>query len=147
MFKNRVMFHRFALVLLLAPLQWNGITVDVSAQQDESKAREKPKDQRPQDRRQGSGQQRGERAPGNKGNGGKGGGSGLGNYTEPPPANNVPEHLYNILLGRPTDSSITIRALFHKEAKVFVEYGLESGKLTLKTPVANVASKETRDFD
>ncbi len=132
------------LALCLALLQWNAIAVNVSAQPDESKVGEKSNDQRQQDRRQVGAQSRG---PGRKGNGGKGGGSGLGNYTEPPPANNVPEHLYNILLGRPSDSSITIRALFHKEAKVFVEYGLESGKQTLKTPVANIAAKTTSDFD
>lgn len=44
-----------------------------------------------------------------KGGGGKRGGSGLGNYTMSPPANNVPEHLYNIVLGRPTDVSIAVR--------------------------------------
>ena len=35
----------------------------------------------------------------------RGGGSRLGGYTEPPPVNNVPDHPFNILLGRLTDSS------------------------------------------
>jgi hypothetical protein len=31
---------------------------------------------------------------------GRGGGSWLGGYTEPPPANNVPDHPFNIIVGR-----------------------------------------------
>ncbi len=81
--------------------------------------------------------------------GGKGsgkGGSGLGNYTVPPPANNVPEHDYNILLGRPTDSSITLRVFFHKEAEAWVEYGLEPDRFSEKSPAVTIASKRTHDF-
>ncbi|MDX1925432.1 MAG: metallophosphoesterase family protein [Pirellulaceae bacterium] len=92
--------------------------------------------------RQGTGQSTGQ----STGQGSKRGGSGLGNYTVPPPANNVPEHLFNILLGRPTDSSMTIRALFHRKAKAFVEYGLESGQLTAKTPTASFEARATHDF-
>ena len=40
-FRNRVMLKRFSQVLCLSLLQWNGIAVDVSAQQDESKFGEK----------------------------------------------------------------------------------------------------------
>ena len=79
-------------------------------------------------------------------NKGTGGGSKLGNYTVPPPANNVPKHLFNIVLGRPTDTSITIRALFQQDAKVFVEFSLESGDLMAKTPYANIEAKGTYDF-
>ena len=74
------------------------------------------------------------------------GGSGLGNYIVPPPANNVPDHLYNIVLGRPTDSSITIRILFHQQTTVYIEYGLESGKLIHKTPETHIAAKFAYDF-
>ncbi len=84
---------------------------------------------------------------GGSGKGGSGkGGSGLGNYKEPPAANNVPEHLYNILLGRPSDHGITIRPLFHKATTAYVIYGTEPGKLTQKTPDAKVKAKGTHDF-
>ncbi len=78
----------------------------------------------------------------NKGGGGKGGGSGLGNYTVPPPANNVPDHLYDVILGRPTDTSVTIRIAFHKEAEAHIEYGLESGKLSEKSLIASFAKRK-----
>ncbi len=81
-----------------------------------------------------------------RGGQGKGGGSKLGNYTEPPPANRVPEHPFNIVLGRPTDSSVTIRVLFHEKAEVYVEYGLESGKLDRTTSSVWMEAKEPQDF-
>lgn len=74
------------------------------------------------------------------------GGSGLGNYTVPPPANNVPEHAYNIILGRPTDTGITIRVLFHKPATAYVEFGAVSGSLTEKTESHQFAAREAFDF-
>lgn len=100
-------------------------------------------DQR-ENRKGGQGQNKG---GGGKGGGGKGGGSGLGNYTVPPPANNVPDHLYDVILGRPTDTSVTIRIAFHKEAEAHIEYGLESGKLSEKSPIAMFREKETHDFE
>ena len=93
----------------------------------------------------GRGTRGGGKGGGGKGGGGKGG-SGLGNYTVPPPANNVPEHDYNILLGRPTDSSITLRVLFHKKGEASIEYGLEPDKLTQKLPAVNFGEKGTHDF-
>lgn len=83
---------------------------------------------------------------GSQGRGGGRGGSGLGNYTVPPPANNVPEHLFNILLGRPTDSSITIRALYHQKAEVSVEYGLKASQLDQHTPSTTIEPKQAHDF-
>jgi hypothetical protein len=77
---------------------------------------------------------------------GKGGGSRLGNYTVPPPANNVPEHLYNIILGRPTDRGVTIRVLFHKDASAYVVYGIESENLTSRTPPRKFEAKGIHDF-
>lgn len=96
-----------------------------------------------------SGQGQNNRDGNNKGGGGKRGGkggSGLGSYTVPPPANNVPEHDYNILLGRPTDSSITIRVYFHKTAEATIEYGLESGNLTQKLIAVKIDAKSAHDF-
>ncbi len=90
--------------------------------------------------------QRGGQAGNGRGSGGKSGGSGLGNYTVPPPANNVPEHLFNVVLGRPTDSSIVIRVLFHQAARVRIEYGVESGKLSSQTSEVSVNAKAPHDF-
>lgn len=100
-----------------------------------------------QRRRQDAGQSQESKPEGNRGGkGGKGGGSGLGNYTEPPPANNVPEHLFNIVLGRPTNDSITIRALFHRDATAYVMYGSESGKLSQRSPSFKFKTKKAHDF-
>lgn len=79
-------------------------------------------------------------------NRGKQGGSKLGNYTEPPPANNVPKHLLNIILCRPTDSAITISILFHQTAKAYIKYGLESGKYEFKTSTTKFKQKEASDI-
>ncbi len=91
------------------------------------------------------GGQRGQRGEGGQG-GQRGGGSKLGNYTEPPPANNVPDHLFNILLGRPTDHSVTVRVLFHRSALAHVIYGLESDKLTQVSKEVSIKKKEPFDF-
>ncbi len=131
------MFRRAAVVIILTILHVAIPSTPVTAQSSAAKSNASEADR--QGSANGPGQQR-------RGGGGKSGGSGLGNYTVPPPANNVPEHLYNILLGRPTDSSITVRVLFHKSANVHIEYGLESGKLTQTAPAAKIEEKGTYDF-
>ncbi len=88
----------------------------------------------------------GERGKGGSERGKGKGGSGLGNYTTPPPANQVPAHLYNIILGRPTDRGVTIRVLFHKDAAVQVNYGSDPGKLDAKTSQVTMKAKGTHDF-
>lgn len=113
---------------------------DALAQQGQSKSNDPNTNQR---RDQPGRQERGTQGRGERG---RAGGSGLGNYTEPPAANQVPEHLFNVVLGRPTDSSITIRVLFYQTAKVFVEYGLNPGKLDQKTSAVSIAAKGTFDF-
>ena len=97
--------------------------------------------QRMSDERRGSGRSGGDRAAG-----GRTGGSGLGNYTTPPPANNVPEHPWNIILGRPTGRSITIRVLFHNEATARVIYGTSAEQLSQQTTAATFKPKDTSDF-
>lgn len=70
--------------------------------------------------------------PRGKKGGGKGG-SGLGGYEKPPPVNDVPAQPFNIILGRPTDTSITIRVLTSAEGQGFVTYraeGASEGKST-----------------
>jgi hypothetical protein len=158
-------FVRSILIVALVPLQLSVLIANAVAQTEQRESR----DQRPdlgaaqssgqngngrggksaQSEGQGRGGQR-DGEVGKNGGGGKGvgktGGSGLGNYTVPPPANNVPEHLFNIVLGRPTDHGITVRVLFHKAATAFITYGTESGKLTEKTPSLEFTAKATHDF-
>ncbi len=63
----------------------------------------------------------------------RGGGSRLGGYTVPPPANNVPDHLFNIIVGRLTASTATVRVLFHQRSTVLIQYGERSGSLVSNT--------------
>ena len=44
--------------------------------------------------------------------------------TVPPPANNVPDHLFNIIVGRLTASTATVRVLFHQSSTVLIQYGI-----------------------
>jgi predicted phosphodiesterase len=50
------------------------------------------------------------------------GGSGLGNYEKPPKANEIPDHPFDLILGRPTDSSIEMRILHNADGHGRVEY-------------------------
>ncbi len=77
---------------------------------------------------------------------GRGGGSRLGGYTEPPPANQVPDHPFNIIIGRLTDNSGTVRVLFHSDVKAYLSYGEQSGRLSHKTAVQNRRAGEPFDF-
>lgn len=82
----------------------------------------------------------------------KGIGSRLGGYKLPPPANRVPDHLFNIILGRITDNSATVRALFHSDARVTLTYGIQNmGPIASDQPVGiglvkQVVSGEPVDF-
>ncbi|HIE95909.1 MAG TPA: hypothetical protein EYQ63_02585, partial [Fuerstia sp.] len=76
----------------------------------------------------------------------RGGGSRLGGYTTPPPANNVPDHLFNIIVGRLTDNSSTVRVLFHSDVKAWLNYGDQSGKLSSKTDSQSLQTGEPFDF-
>jgi hypothetical protein len=51
-----------------------------------------------------------------------GGGSGLGNYEKPPKANEIPDHPFDLILGRPTDSSIEVRILHNADGEGHIEY-------------------------
>ncbi|TWT86217.1 metallophosphoesterase [Neorhodopirellula pilleata] len=76
----------------------------------------------------------------------RGGGSRLGGYTEPPPVNNVPDHLFNILLGRLTDNSGTVRVLMHSDARAHLIYGEQSEKYSTKTAFHDLSAGEPFDF-
>lgn len=74
------------------------------------------------------------------------GGSKLGGYTTPPPANNVPDHPFNVLVGRLTNDSSTIRVLFHNDARVWLSYGDQAGKNSDKTEAHDLQAGEPFDF-
>lgn len=55
-----------------------------------------------------------------------GGGSGLGSYEKPPsPANDVPTRTFDLILGRPTDRSITVRVMPFENGQGRIRYGVE----------------------
>ena len=76
----------------------------------------------------------------------RGGGSRLGGYTVPPPANNVPDHLFNIIVGRLTASTATVRVLFHQSSTVLIQYGDRSGSLVRKTGSCSLEPGAPVDF-
>lgn len=49
-------------------------------------------------------------------------GSGLGNYDKPPAANDIPAHEFDIILGRPTNSSMEVRVLAYTRGEGYVRY-------------------------
>ncbi|EMI42438.1 calcineurin-like phosphoesterase [Rhodopirellula sp. SWK7] len=74
------------------------------------------------------------------------GNSRLGGYTTPPPANNVPDHPFNIIVGRLTDRSGTIRVLMHRDANAYVSYGDKPGPHRNKTDARELRVGEPFDF-
>lgn len=73
----------------------------------------------------GRGQQGGQQG-GQRGGPKGGGGSGLGGYEKPPsPANDVPTRPFDLVLGRPTDVSITLRVMPFENGQGRVCYGVE----------------------
>jgi hypothetical protein len=76
----------------------------------------------------------------------RGGGSRLGNYTVPPPAaKEFPVHLFDLMLGRPTDRSVTVCVLTYDEVEGYFEYGTESGRYTGKTDSIRIQGTEPVD--
>lgn len=81
-----------------------------------------------------------------KGKKGGKGGSGLGGYEKPPPANEVPQQPYNIILGRPTNTSVTVRVLNSSRGKGFVEYRAENNLSTKSTSPVLFSAGEPHDI-
>jgi hypothetical protein len=84
--------------------------------------------------------------PNNQGQPRQLGGSGLGGYTEPTEAGKVPEHLYNVVLGRPTQDSIVASVLFHEDTSAYLAYGTEPGQYPSKTDMVQLSSGQPHDF-
>jgi predicted phosphodiesterase len=76
-----------------------------------------------------------------------GGGSRLGGYETPPPANKVPEHDFDILLGRPTDKSVTASILLYRDAEAVVHYGTNPNDLTEKTEAFKAVAGEPVELE
>ena len=76
----------------------------------------------------------------------RGGGSRLGNYTVPPPANDVPPHPHTVILGRPTARGVTVRVRLRDRAEAFVEHGPSADVLDGRTEAIPFAAGETHDF-
>ncbi|WP_244949102.1 metallophosphoesterase family protein [Mariniblastus fucicola] len=83
---------------------------------------------------------------GERDNRGNRGGSRLGGYKTPPPANKVPHHPFNVLVGRLTGESATIRVLFHHDTEVHLRYGEQSGQYSNETKVHRLSKGEPFDF-
>jgi len=71
---------------------------------------------------------------------GQAGGSRLGNYEKPPPANDIPKHPFDILLGRPTDKSIELRILHNASGQGRVRYRAESSDSWEQSELTKVIS-------
>ncbi|MFN9626020.1 MAG: metallophosphoesterase family protein [Planctomycetota bacterium] len=73
--------------------------------------------------------QQGAQQGGQRGGPKGGGGSGLGGYEKPPsPANDVPTRPFDLVLGRPTDVSITLRVMPFENGQGRICYGVEKNK-------------------
>ena len=86
------------------------------------------------------------RAQDNKPKGNGRGGSGLGNYEKPPPANDIPEHPFDILLGRPSDTSITIRVLPYFDGTGFIEHRVDGDSKTLQSKTVPFVTEKPVDI-
>jgi hypothetical protein len=134
--------------MLTSSIGWCAIGSKVWGQQDRNQDR--PRDRRnPSEPNRTQRENRGgqsEPRAGGQGGTGQRGGSKLGNYTEPPAANRVPNHPFNIILGRPTDQSITVRVFFHIPAKAKIDFGTKPGDYSSHVPEVALESQQTHDF-
>ncbi len=60
--------------------------------------------------------------------------------------NNVPAHPFDLILGRPTAGSVTVRVLCYADATGFITYGTQAGTPTAKTPVRLFKKDEPADI-
>ena len=73
-------------------------------------------------------------------------GSKLGGYEKPPAANDIPDHLYDIILGRPTDRGVTVRVLANDRLNGRIVFGNETKRASTTTPVVRLIPGEPADF-
>ena len=70
----------------------------------------------------------------------------LGGYEVPPPANNVPDREFDIILGRPTDRGVTARVLAYENLEAQVVFGATAGEYSGKTPLRALNKGEPVDL-
>jgi len=58
----------------------------------------------------------------------------------------IPEYPGNILLARPTDHSVTLNVLSHRDVSACVEYGIKRGPLNTRTPPFELKCDEPREM-
>jgi len=58
----------------------------------------------------------------------------------------VPAHPFDLILGRPTTSSVTVSMLCYEDTEGCINYGTEAEKLTLKTPVRTFKKGEPAEI-
>ena len=73
-------------------------------------------------------------------------GSQLGGYETPPPANDVPEHLFDIILGRPTDRGVTIRVLAYENLVGRIGFRSATGPTSGVTSAVSLKKGVPADF-
>ena len=73
-------------------------------------------------------------------------GSKLGGYEKPPAANDVPDHRWDIILGRPTDHSVAVRVLAYEDLEGRIASGVQSKQYTAQAPVVRLKKGEPVDF-
>ncbi len=57
-----------------------------------------------------------------------------------------PDHPFDVILARPTDTAVTVSVLAYKPTEVYVVYGAESGTLTEKTDTRSLKPGEPAEF-
>lgn len=72
--------------------------------------------------------------------------SGLGGYTKVTEAGDVPEHLYNIVLGRPTEKSMVASVVTHKDMSAYIVYGTKPSQYEFKTAAVQISSGTPHEF-
>ncbi len=60
---------------------------------------------------------------------------------------NVPEHDYDLILGRPTNSSVTVSIMPSRDMSGYVVYGQNIKDLTFKSPTISFTANQTTFFD
>jgi hypothetical protein len=78
--------------------------------------------------------------------GGGDGGSGLGGYCEPREAGIVPDHVYNLVLGKPTDDSIVASVMAHEAMSVCLTYGTAADQPTEATATVQMSLGQPFEF-
>ena len=59
----------------------------------------------------------------------------------------VPDRAFDHILGRPTDSSVTVSISVYQDHDFYIEYGPAAGRYTEKTSIDPILAGETREID